>query len=76
MATNELQLPPEVKESIEELEQELREGKTLHHFFFFHPKLACETCVSWSHLLARNMILAKGIGSQLGCSDCLGIGRE
>lgn len=31
MATNELQLPPEVKQNIEELEQELREGRTLHH---------------------------------------------
>ena len=27
MATNELQLPPEVKERIEELDQELREGE-------------------------------------------------
>lgn len=29
MATNELQLPPDVRERIEELEQELSEGKAL-----------------------------------------------
>lgn len=43
MATNELQLPPDVRETIEELEQELREGD---YFSFCH--------CSWFSLAVRN----------------------
>ncbi len=34
MATNELQLPPEVREKIEELDQELREGEVPRKLIF------------------------------------------